>query len=86
MSMDERIDDLSESTDSDFFWFAIVVDGDYTGRIGIGKAISPALLGLRSNPVMIEMTPEQALEVNLGWVYNGETFIQETILPTPDLM
>lgn len=84
MSMDERIEDLSGTTDSDFFWFAIVVDGDYTGRIGIGKAISPALLGLRSNPVMVEMTPEQALEVNLGWVYDGETFIQETIFPTPD--
>ncbi len=58
-----------------FIWFAVVVDGEFTGRIGMSINPSPVLAGLRSNPTMIEMTNEQAEQVGLGWVYDGTTFI-----------
>jgi hypothetical protein len=63
---------------TDFIWFAIVVDGEFTGKIGMVANPSPALAGLRSNPTMIEMTNEQSLEVGLGWLYDGTTFVLPT--------
>lgn len=73
--MSTEIESINNHGINDFFWFAIVVDGDYAGKIGISKNPSPALAGLRSNPTMIEMSPEQALEVSLGWIHNGTTFV-----------
>jgi len=68
----------SEETQEEFVYFAIVADGDFTGMIGMGANAGPALMGLRSNPTMVELTPEQVGVVNLGWVYNGETFVEDT--------
>jgi hypothetical protein len=65
-----------ENTEPDnIIWFAIVVDGEFTGRIGIGGNPSPSLAGLRSNPTMIEMSEEQVTQVGLGWVHDGTTFV-----------
>lgn len=67
--------DETLETYPDYAWFAIVVDGEFTGKIGMTKIPSAALAGLRSNPTMIEMSQEQAVDVQVGWVYDGTTFI-----------
>ena len=59
----------------DFTWFAIVVDGEFCGKIGMAKNPTPDLAGLQSNPTIIELNPEQAKKVTLGWVYDGTTFV-----------
>ena len=73
MSTDYENDETL-STYQDYAWFAIVVDGEFTGKIGITQNPSAALAGLRSNPTMIEMSQEQATEVQVGWVHDGTTF------------
>lgn len=68
--------EIPEITDyNDFTFFAILVDGEYTGKVGFTGSGGPALAGMRSNPTIVEMTQEQANEVQLGWVYNGTTFV-----------
>lgn len=67
--------DETLTTYPNYLWFAIVVDGEFTGKIGIPENPSAALAGLRSNPTMIEMSQEQAVDVRVGWVHNGTTFV-----------
>jgi hypothetical protein len=59
---------------NEFTFFAVVVDGEYTGKVGITGSGGPIMAGMKSNPTIIEMTQEQANEVQLGWIYNGTTF------------
>lgn len=74
MSMIYENDETLE-TYPNYVWFAIVVDGEFTGKIGITENPSAALAGLRSNPTMIEMSQEQAVDVRVGWVHDGTTFL-----------
>ena len=66
--------DETLSTYPNYVWFAIVVDGEFTGKIGMTENPSAALAGLRSNPTMIEMSQEQSTMVQVGWVHDGTTF------------
>lgn len=59
----------------DFTWFAIVVDGEFCGKIGMAKNPTAELAGLMSDPTIIELSLEQANKVKLGWVYDGATFV-----------
>ena len=59
----------------DFTWFAIVVDGEFCGKIGMGKNPTAELAGLMSDPTIIELNQEQVKKVTLGWVYDGTTFV-----------
>lgn len=59
----------------DFTWFAIVVDGEFCGKIGMAKNPTPELAGLMSDPTIVELNQEQAKKVTLGWVYDGANFV-----------
>jgi len=64
---------------NDFTFFAVLVDGEYTGKVGIAGSGGPVMAGMKSNPTIVEMTQEQANVVELGWVYDGVDFIRPTV-------
>ena len=67
--------EIPEITDyNDFTFFAILVDGEYTGKVGIAGSGGPVMAGMRSNPTVVEMTQEQVNEVALGWTYDQDGF------------
>jgi hypothetical protein len=69
--------EIPEITDyNDFTFFAVLVDGEYTGKVGIAGSGGPVMAGMKSNPTIVEMTQEQVNEVALGWVYDGTDFFR----------
>jgi hypothetical protein len=71
--------EIPEITDyNDFTFFAVLVDGEYTGKVGIAGSGGPVMAGMKSNPTIVEMTQEQVNAVQLGWIYDGIDFIQPT--------
>ena len=65
-------------SNNEFTFFAVVVDGEYTGKVGITGSGGPVMAGMKSNPTIIEMTQEQVDAVQFGWIYDGIDFIQPT--------
>jgi hypothetical protein len=63
---------------NDFTFFAVLVDGEYTGKVGIAGSGGPVMAGMKSNPTIVEMTQEQVNVVQLGWTYDGIEFIAPT--------
>ena len=63
---------------NDFTFFAVLVDGEYAGKVGITGSGGPVMAGMKSNPTIVEMTQEQANTVQIGWIYDGIDFIQPT--------
>ena len=69
--------EVPEYTDySDFTFFAVLVDGEYTGKVGIAGSGGPVMAGMKSNPTIVEMTQEQANAVQIGWIYDGTDFLR----------
>jgi hypothetical protein len=60
---------------NDFTFFAVLVDGEYTGKVGIAGSGGPVMAGMKSNPTIVEMTQEQVNVVQLGWIYDGTDFL-----------
>ena len=67
--------EIPEITDyNDFTFFAVLVDGEYTGKVGIAGSGGPVMAGMKSNPTIVEMTQEQVNAVQLGWTYDEDGF------------
>lgn len=57
-------------------FFAVVVDGEYTGVFGIPdkETMAAVLAGLDSNPTIVPVTKEQLGGIAVGWLWDGERF------------
>ena len=57
-----------------FSYFAAVVDGEYTGAVGVSYNMPALIAGMNSNPTIIPITKEQAFSLNLGVIWDGKEF------------
>jgi hypothetical protein len=57
-----------------FDYFACVVDGEFTGAVGVSYNMPALVAGMNSNPTIIPITKEQAFELRLGTIWDGKEF------------
>ncbi len=62
------------NTQMKFDFFACVVDGEYTGAVGVAAAYEPLIAGMNSNPTIIPITEEQLSMLQLGMIWDGKEF------------
>ena len=55
-------------------FFAVVVDGEFCGTIGLTASQDSTVAGLKSNPTIVPITHEQLSELRLGHTYDGKEF------------
>lgn len=57
-----------------FDFFACVVDGEFTGAVGVARYMEPLIAGMNSNPTIVPITEEQLNILKLGMVWDGKEF------------
>jgi len=57
-----------------FEYFACVVDGEYTGAVGVAVSMDALVAGMSSNPTIIPINKEQAFGLRLGVIWDGKEF------------
>ena len=55
-------------------FFACVVDGEFTGVVGVAKTYEPLIAGMNSNPTIVPIKEEQLSMLQLGMVWDGIEF------------
>lgn len=57
-----------------FDFFACVVDGEFTGIVGVAKTYEPLIAGMNSNPTIIPIKEEQLSMLQLGVIWDSTEF------------
>ena len=57
-----------------FDFFACVVDGEFTGSLGVARNMDALIAGMNSNPTIIPITEEQLSILQLGMIWDGKEF------------
>ena len=57
-----------------FDFFACVVDGEFTGVVGVGRDFGPLIAGMHSDPTIVPIKEEQLHVLQLGMVWDGTEF------------
>jgi len=59
-------------------FFAVLVGNEYAGVIGFPETsnMEAVLAGLNSNPTILPINIEQINNVQVGFIWNGNTFIR----------
>jgi len=58
----------------EFDFFACVVDGEFTGVLGVAKNHEPLIAGMNSNPTIIPIKEEEVNMLRLGMIWDGTEF------------
>jgi len=58
-------------------YFAFVVDGEVTHIHTVDYLLELVVAGMSSDPKVIKLTKEQALEVKGGWYFDGTEFKEQ---------
>ena len=57
-----------------FDFFACVVDGEFTGVVGVAKNHEPLIAGMNSDPTIVPIKEEQLSVLQLGMIWDGTEF------------
>ena len=57
-----------------FNFFACVVDGEFTGVLGVAKNYEALVAGMNSNPTIVPIKEEQLNMLQLGMIWDGTEF------------